>query len=229
MFEDDVAHWDGTTRPDSLKDHYVTERHRLADAARDGDWATVFRVLDEVRAKVNAHWVNCTRLGGPSGYTPLHQAAWHGAPADVVQRLLALGAWRTLRTSDGSRATDLADRRGHRDLAVLLRPEIRHPLPYDELGALRRNLHRLIRHRAPEKDGTDLATGQGLRLPEVEVLTELVRPACWFPVPGMYGGFLVELSGRELKVDSWIRVVGGSERTDRVTADGVHLQEGGQL
>ncbi|PWI18246.1 hypothetical protein DI272_31965 [Streptomyces sp. Act143] len=224
-----MAHWDGTTRPDSLKDEYAARRHRLADAARDADWATVFGVLDEVRAKVNAHWVNSARLGGPSGYTPLHQAAWHGAPADVVQRLLALGAWRTLRTGDGSRAVDIAGQRGHHHLAALLRPEIRHHLPYDEIGPLRHHLHRLIRHRAPRKDGTDLATGQGLRLPEVEVLTELRHPACWFPVPGMYGGFAIELTGRELKVDSWIRIVDGSERTDRVTADGVHLQEGGLL
>ncbi|MFF5492157.1 hypothetical protein [Streptomyces aquilus] len=58
----------------------MTRRHRLADAARDADWATAFRALEEVRAKVNAHWVTCARLDGPNGYTPLHQAAWHGAP-----------------------------------------------------------------------------------------------------------------------------------------------------
>ncbi|MFF5492156.1 hypothetical protein [Streptomyces aquilus] len=45
----------------------------------------------------------------------------------------------------------------------------------------------------------------------------------------MYGGFAVELTGRELKVDSWMRVVGGSGWTDRVTVDGVRLQEGGLL
>jgi hypothetical protein len=72
----------------------------------------------------------------------------------------------------------------------------------------------------------DLATKHGLRLPELEVLTELDLPNCWFPVPGMYGGFHIKLQGTELTVDSWIRVVGGSERTDRVTADGVLLQEG---
>ena len=32
-------------------------------------------------------------LGG-SGYTVLHQAAFHGAPAEWVQELVSLGAWR---------------------------------------------------------------------------------------------------------------------------------------
>lgn len=30
----------------------------------------------------------------PSGYTPLHQAAWRGSSVEVVKNLLRLGAWR---------------------------------------------------------------------------------------------------------------------------------------
>ncbi|KAF2685856.1 hypothetical protein K458DRAFT_387810 [Lentithecium fluviatile CBS 122367] len=33
-----------------------------------------------------------------NGYTPLHQAAWHGASTLVVKRLILLGAWRLART-----------------------------------------------------------------------------------------------------------------------------------
>lgn len=29
----------------------------------------------------------------PSGYTPLHQAAYHGAPVDIVEILIKHGAW----------------------------------------------------------------------------------------------------------------------------------------
>jgi hypothetical protein len=219
-----VVEWDGITRRSSLKEKYAALRDQLADAARDGDWRTVLRVLDE-----HPSWVNTARLEGRSGYTPLHQAAWHGAPAETVGRLLEAGGWRTLRAGDGARAVDIAAQRGHHHITALLCPEVRHPLPADVTGRLQYHLHRLIRHRAGVEDGPDLATRQGMRLPEVEVLTELPYPACWFPVPGMYGGFKIRLSGGRLTVDSWIRIVGGSERTDTVTVDGVSVQEGGQL
>lgn len=224
VVDERIVEWDGVTRRSSLKERFAAQRDRLADAARDGDWPAVFHILDTHPA-----WSNSARLDGRSGYTPLHQAAWHGATTGTVERLLTYGASRTLRTSDAARAVDIAEQRGHHHLTVLLRPDPRHSLPQDVLARLQQNLHRLIRHRAGLEGGSDLATQQGLRLPEVEALTEFDHPACWFPVPGMYGGFKIVLRGSELTVDSWIRVVGGSERTDRVTAEGVYLQEGGVL
>ncbi|WP_369272440.1 ankyrin repeat domain-containing protein [Streptomyces sp. R11] len=228
MKGDGTARWDGITRRSSLKDEWAAERDRLADAARDGDWRTAFHVLDK-----EPEWSNCARLDGRSGYAPLHQAAWHGTGAGTVERLLEYGAFRTLRASDATRPLDIAVSRGHHHLDALLRPEIRHALPQDVIAGLRQHLHRLIRYRSGGGDDgggrSDLATRHALRLPEVEALTELEVPDCWFPVPGMYGGFHIRLRGAELTVDSWCRVVGGSERTDRVTADGVYLQEGERL
>lgn len=219
-----VAEWDGVTRRSTLHAKVAAQRDWLADAARDGDWRTVFHILDRTPT-----WANSPRLEGRSGYAPLHQAAWHGATVETVERLLEYGAWRTLRAQEASRAEDIAAHRGHRHLAAVLRPEHKHPLPPDVLAGLQQNLHRLIRYRAGDGRGPDLATRERLRLPELEVLTELDDPVCWFPVPGMYGGFRFELRGSELTVDSWIRVVGGSERTDRVTPEGVHLDGGSQL
>ncbi|MFF5477206.1 ankyrin repeat domain-containing protein [Streptomyces sp. NPDC012935] len=238
MKADGTARWDGITRRSSLKDKWAAERDRLADAARDGDWRTVFHVLDE-----EPEWANSGRLEGRSGYAPLHQAAWHGADAGTVERLLEYGAFRTLRASDATRPLDIAVSRGHAHLGALLRPQIRHPLPQDVIAGLRWHLHRLIRYRSGGDGdgdgddggggsgggGSDLATQHAMRLPEVEALTELEVPDCWFPVPGMYGGFHIRLRGAELTVDSWCRVVGGSERTDRVTVGGVYLQEGERL
>ncbi|MFF5403279.1 ankyrin repeat domain-containing protein [Streptomyces misionensis] len=224
MREQRVTEWDGVTLRSSLKPRFAQARDLLADAARDGDWTAVGDVLAE-----RPEWVNCPRLEGRSGYTPLHQAAWHGAGTATVEGLLARGASRTLRTGDGERAADIAARRGHHRLAELLRPVVRHPVPPAEIALLQEHLHRLIRHRAGLEGGSDLATRHALRLPEVEALTELAHPVCWFPVPGMYGGFRITLDGRELTVDSWIRIIGGSERTDRVTPAGVRLQEGEPL
>ncbi|MFE4423888.1 PQQ-binding-like beta-propeller repeat protein [Streptomyces sp. NPDC056817] len=216
-----VAEWDGVTLRSTLHPEAAAVRDRLADAARDGDWQTVFRILDE-----SPSWANSAGLERHRGYAPLHQAAWHGATVETVERLLSYGAWRTLRTSSGDRPIDIAARRGHRHLTRVLSPEVKHPLSRDVLARLQRSFHNLIREIADPEDGRgpDLPTRERLRLPELEVLTELGRPACWFPVPGMYGGFLFELQGAELIVDSWVRVVEGSERTHHITVDGVRLE-----
>jgi hypothetical protein len=209
--------WDGVTQRSSFGEHVVKVRDRLADAARVGEWTVVFEVLEEA-----PQWVNSGRVGGTRGYTPLHQAAWHGANADVVDRLLKLGAWRTLRNSSGETARDVAMRREHTHLIELMTPVICHPVSTEVLTRLESNLHGLIRERA-----ADLVREHRLRLPELSPLTEVAEPTFWFPVPGMYGGFRYTLDGAELAVDSWCRIVGGSGETHRVTADGVRLVESG--
>ena len=213
----DHATWDGVTLRTTYQDWIVERRDQLADAARAGDWPAVLRQLGTRR-----EWVNATRLGGASGYAALHQAAWHGAPVDAVTRLVELGAWRTLRAASGDRAVDIAARRGHDQLADVLRPEIRHPLPDGVLAALKQHLHELILERSAQQ----VAEHQ-LRLPDLVPITELVEPEFWFPVPGMYGGFQYRLDGVALVVKSWIRVIGGSGQTHRVTQDGTELVSSG--
>ena len=84
--------WDGITGVEVLDDAQVASRHALADAARNGDWATMLDCIAKEHKLVNA-----TRLGGKSLYTPLHQAAYGGAPQEVVVELLQLGAWHAAR------------------------------------------------------------------------------------------------------------------------------------
>jgi hypothetical protein len=98
-----IAEWDGITLRSTLVPETAARRDRLADAARDGDWRTVSSILDTAPA-----WANSARLEGCRGYTPLHQAAWHGAKVETVERLLSFGARRTLRTSGGDRPIDIA-------------------------------------------------------------------------------------------------------------------------
>jgi hypothetical protein len=212
-----TAEWDGATLRTTYKDGYQARRDEFADLARDGDWSAVLARLAETPSLVNA-W----RPGGTSWYTVVHQAAWHGAATPVVERLLAAGPWLTLRTAAGDRALDIALRGGHTHLAGLLTPVVRNPVPADVLHALRRHLHEVIRGRAAH-----LVDAERLRLPELEVLTELATPDLRFAVPGMYGGFRCVLEGQELRVDSWIRVVGGSGETHRITADGAVLTDRG--
>ena len=206
-----------TTR-DAYKAAVVAARDELADAARDNTWARVLEIL-------TAHpgWVNATRIGSRSGYAPLHQTAWHGASPGVAGRLLDLGAWRTLRASSGERAADIAAARGHTQLRNLLEPVIRQPVPATTLAALQSRLHRLI-----EEESYALAAQHRLRLPQLEIVTELPAGSrVWFPVPGMYGGFSFTLDGDALIVESWNRVVEGSGQRHRITAGGTVLLEAG--
>ncbi|TDE98684.1 ankyrin repeat domain-containing protein [Occultella glacieicola] len=215
-----VWNWQGVLDRGDLKDTYVAKVDRLADAARDGQWEAVFRLSDELDLGVNV-W----RVGGESLYTPLHQAAWHGAGTTVVERLLSLGAWRTLRTAAGENAHDIARRRGHAHLLESLAPTERSLGRLDELTALDTRLRDLVESRIRPHIGTRL------RFPQTSVLTEvkdtMLRQRMGFPVPGMYGGFEITLVTAGLRVVSSSRVAGGSGQEHLVTRDGVLLIDEG--
>ncbi|MBN3795808.1 ankyrin repeat domain-containing protein [Burkholderia sp. Ac-20392] len=214
--------WDGITGADVLDDAQVASRHALADAARDGDWATVLDLVEK-----QSRLVNATRLGGTSLYTPLHQAAYGGAPKEVVVALLQLGAWRMLRDAQGARPVDLAERRGHRHLVDLLTPQPRRFVPDETLSDIQRHFHDMIRGRIAR------LRVDALRLPELEPLLELDAQAerVWFAVPGMYGGFGYALRNDDaaavLVSESWSRVVGGSGQRHEITARGSTLVDEG--
>jgi hypothetical protein len=196
--------WDGITLLETLRDEAAAVRQQLADSAKAYDWSAVLALLARHRDLVNV-----TRPGGHSLYTVLHQAAHGGAPPNVVEQLLALGAWRTLRAAQGERPVDIAERRGHSHLLGLLTPVLQREVPPDLLQAIQRHFHAVIRERAEE-----MVREHALRLPELEPLLEMSEPKLWFPVPGMYGGFsfwLDQIAGDPVLVaESWCRVVGGS-------------------
>lgn len=119
--------WDCVTDRADWDDDIVAARDRLADAARDARWADVFSLLDGGEFPRDIVTVNSARAGGSSGYAPLHQAAWHGADASVVDELLRRGAWRTLRSTAGETPEQIARRRGHVRLAESVAPGSSHP------------------------------------------------------------------------------------------------------
>jgi len=221
--------WNGVQRRDSVKDNYVLRRDQLADAARNGHWVLVLDMVEADRELANA-----SRVGGPTGYTPLHQAGYLGAPASVVGRLLAAGAWRTLLCTGGDWAGEtaaaIAARRGHTHLTELLAPAPVRPVPPAQLAALNWQLYQVIHGRVH-----DMIVEHQVRLPELGPLTEVREGAMWFPVPGFYGGFRIELlpadprvrTEAELSVESWSRVVGGSGQRHRVTGAGIELVDQG--
>ena len=215
--------WDGITLASTVDSRKtVAARHRLADAAKFADWDRVFHVLSEH----GEGFVNCARLDGSSRYAPLHQAAWHGAPVGIVRRLIRKGAWRTLRNAKGERAVDIAVRKGYRHLLQALAPQFEHHVPTDVLLRVQSHFHAVIRGRAGR-----LIEEHALRLPELEPLLELKRPAMWFCVVGMAGGFSYRLEsagvGAKLVSDSWCRVAGGSGQRHEITSAGSKLVDVG--
>jgi len=177
--------WDGVTRSATLSDWAVEARHRLADCAKAYDWPGVFAILAE-----HPEMVNASRPDGKSWYAPLHQAAYGGASADVVERLVRQGAWRLLRTAAGDLPIDIARRNGQTHLLDVLKHRWTLDVRAEELAAIQDRFHRVIEGRVAK-----LVDEHGLRLPELVVLTELDRPEAWFAVPGMYGGFTYRLAG----------------------------------
>ncbi|KDN86974.1 ankyrin repeat domain-containing protein [Kitasatospora cheerisanensis] len=203
------------------KEQHQAQLDEVADAAYRGDWTAVLAAVEKSPGLVNTR-----RTGGRSGWAPLHQAAWHGAPGAVVRQLVDAGGWRTLRAADGERPVDVATRLGRRDLVPLLEPEPVHPLQDRAQRAMEQYLHALVRIRT-----ADFGVELKLNLPQIGVLTELPDGKLWFAVPGMYGGFAIVLeeaaTSPRLRVSSHCRVVGYSGQTHHITADGCALIESG--
>ena len=204
---------------DAYNTELVAARDRLADSARAGDWAAVLRVLDEGLLRPGA---NDGRVEGTSWFGPLHQAAWLGAPAEVVQALIERGAWRSLRDAEGRRPVDIARERGHGALVEALTPVYTVPLRAEDAEAMGGRLADLVAEAAARV----VEPGTPIRHLDVRCLAER-GDAVWFPIPGMYGGFSVELHKGRLHVESWSRVVGGSGRAWVITADRTTLIDEG--
>ncbi|KAK1073934.1 hypothetical protein LTR12_001341 [Friedmanniomyces endolithicus] len=206
-----LAIWHGQLSRDVYDAEYLMLRDSLADAAYYGDWTNVVEVLD------NAHHLglrsspNCHRISGSrqcSGWTPLHQAVFLSAPEPVVRTLVEQGASRLLQTMWTSSselpyrnmtALEMAQVLGYRNLFSALSPVIHHAIPSSVLQALQRHFHSLI-----ESDIALLPQQYSLRLPELELLTELENPEMYFPLksPKTKMGYIYRLDGRNLVVMS---------------------------
>lgn len=213
--------WDGIMRSETLGDWAATARSSIADAAKAYNWQHVLELVSEHRG-----FANSCRPSGKSLFTPLHQAAHGGAPVEVVNRLIELGAWRTIQNARGERPVDVAERKGHHHLRDALEPVLKHRVPLGVLLKIQSHFHDVIRERIDLK-----LQEPELRLPELEPLLELERPQMWFPVPSMYGGFSyrLEAAGVEARLisESWCRMVEGSGQRHEITSQGIFLVEEG--
>lgn len=212
-----AAIWPGVTDPDALDARHVENVDHLADAAKNGKWDEVFRLLEADPWLSANHW----RIMGRSWFAPLHQAAWLGAPVEVVEELIRRGAWRSLRTADGSRPVELAHRRGHEHLIEPLAMQL--PNEHEQLryAAWDAHLARLIAERTEQMHAVKM------RAIPTEIIALEQLETLYFGYPGMYGGFSMSIHKERLFVESSSRVVGGSGQAHVITESGCVLVEEG--
>jgi hypothetical protein len=212
--------WDGVNDAALLSDRVLKVRTEIADAARDYAWDRLLEIVAQ-----HPDLVNSTRPGGQSLYAPLHQAAHGGASVEVVERLVAAGAWRTHQNARGERPLDVAERQGHDHLVFVLEPEFFKYVPIGVLLTMQHHFHAVICARGANHQ-IDISS---LRLPELEPLLEQLPDGEQFRffIPGMYGGFNYWLAAdgvdAKLVCESWSRVVGGSGQRHEITSSGATL------
>ena len=91
---------------------------KVLKLAFQGEWNTLLPILRDYPDLVN-------HPSEPKGYTPLHQAAWHGANLSVIGELLSLGADRSA-TTNAKRQTAydiVVEKHKRPDLQYLLFPQ----------------------------------------------------------------------------------------------------------
>jgi hypothetical protein len=213
--------WDSVLERSDLNPDVLALRDALSDAVEEGHWAHVATLLDRTDDDLpSALSANALRVGDASGMAPLHHAATQGAHSDVVEHLVACGAWRTLRTADGDTAAAIAHRLGHATLAEHLRPRPALEIDEETVADLEIFLCALVEVRTRRLH-------RRLRPPQLGPLVEHPEATMWVGVPGMYGGFACRWAEgtREpaVEVRSWSRVRGGSGRAHRITVEGVEL------
>ncbi|GAA4882306.1 hypothetical protein [Actinomycetospora straminea] len=218
--------WDCVLERSDLPPEVLALRDALTDAVEEGHWAHVATLLDRTDDDLPAALsANAFRAGDDRGLAPLHHAALQGAHPDVVDDLVARGAWRTLRTADGETAEALARRLGRTELAERLRPE---PAAVDDetITDLEIFLWALVEVRTRR-------LGRRLRPPQLGPLLEHPEATMWVGVPGMYGGFACrwaeDTTEPTVEVRSGSRVTGGSGRAHHITVEGVELVTRGLL
>lgn len=156
----------------------------------------------------------------------LNQAAHGNASITVVEHLIAIGAWRTLKNADGETPIDIARRKAHNNLMRSLAPVYKRNVSREKLQKTQAYFHTIIHARIHK-----LAAKTHLRLPKLEPLLEIETPQMWFPVPEMYGGFKYWLENEEKNVklisESWCRVVERSGQRHEITSEEGRLVEHG--
>lgn len=95
--------WDCVALEHLPTTNWAKALNEWADLAYKGDWEGLLRTGLERSTLINSRRLQKqigpggTQRRPSAGFTALHQAAWHGAPVEIVQALINLGAHRAHR------------------------------------------------------------------------------------------------------------------------------------
>ena len=219
-----TGEWDPFTRAEFLSDEVRTLRFGIAVAAKREEWT---RFLAPFEDKTHRDYPQMPNICVPDSRmlsSPLHLAAQCGAPAEVVQKLIALGAWRTLQNGHGERPVDVAARAGHRHLLWILEPEYRIRLPWGVLRKIEIELHAAMRDYIERNFKPDPIERHALRLPQVEPVLETANTALCMQMPWIPGAFNFSLEDEtenpKLVLYANCRVSSGMDAKYEITVTG---------
>jgi len=223
--ERELLYWYGRTQDGEGPFKLADWVRPLWELARQGQWEKVFETFEQGReAEAAQSWpyLNAACPFHDYHYSFLHFAAHQGAPSDVVQRMLDLGAWRSLQNALGERPLDVARKHDHAHLLAALEPRYQRHVPLGVLMKMQEHLHAAMRrwdNLGPKLDQ------HALRLPQLEPMLEVGQAEFRFDVFFWAGGFNYELvqEGIEAKLVCFgaSRVSGGTEGKIEVTPSGV--------
>ena len=183
--------WNGITKSGIYSKDYEDSVQMLFRKLKNSEWNSVFEL-----ASSDANLVNCVRPGSDSYYTILHGAARIGAPTEVINKFIDLGAFKTMKTKSGETPFDLARKFGHDEIVNLLIPKINFECDFNTLKSIENNLHLLI-----TKETEGLVYKHSLRLPDISILLEIRHDdRVYFSIPGMMGGVSFSLKCIDKKV-----------------------------
>ena len=198
----------------TYRDNVVKTHDNIDEFGKNGNWSELVEIL-----KVHENLVNSSKLpvknkGQPSLFTPLHYAASGGAPKEIFEQLIEIGASKCLKTATGETAYDIATTKVlNPDILELLKMPKKIKQNAIEIEKMEKGLHKVIEGRVEK-----LIKDNGQALPQLALLFE--KGSFYYPVPGMYGGFSVSEHEKGIQADSWIRICGGSEENHLIERDG---------
>lgn len=220
--------WYGRTRDCEGPYRLLPWVRPLWDQALQGDWRKVFDSLfvdTEHSSKPLWPYVNAFCPWHEAHHSFLHLAAEQGASAEIVERMIGMGAWRSMQNGKGHRPVDVARKAGHDHLVEILKPRFRCEVPFAVLLEIQHRFHSAIRRW--DNLGGRLAE-HGIALPQLQPMLEGEPSPFRFDVFFWHGGFNYELftEGPQPWVECFgaSRVSGGTEGRIEITINGIkHL------
>ncbi|PVH99990.1 hypothetical protein DM02DRAFT_655864 [Periconia macrospinosa] len=136
---------------DAASKSYNKERVKLYNAAENGDWENIWSILNNVQRKYGESWANC--FTSDEGWTLLHYAAFEPQPVSTCEKLIKMGAWRSVKTtsaeelglpSDMMTPYEIAKANGFKSLYHILKPSFKINISDSRIQSFEEQFRQLI-------------------------------------------------------------------------------------